>query len=67
MCFITAIDSRTIAEAITSDLEDYEDAMQYSAAKHASVDVIITRNTKDFLNASIPVQTPTEFIELYSA
>ena len=66
LCSITTIDSRTVSEAIVSDLEDFEDAMQYSSARHASSDIIITRNAKDFFHSSIPVFTPTEFLEHYS-
>ena len=66
ICNITTIDTRTVSEAIASDLEDFEDAMQYSSARYASSDIIITRNTKDFLHSSIPVFTPTEFLVHYS-
>jgi len=42
---------------------DFEDALQNEAAITSSVDYIITRNKKDFVNSVIPVLLPEEFLQ----
>ena len=44
--------------------KDYEDALQYCAAKRVHADYIITRNGKDFEETDIPCLTPEEFLGL---
>ena len=45
--------------------KDFEDAVIYSAAFHSNVDVIITRNPRDFKAGEIPVYEPKEFLEIF--
>lgn len=52
-----------ISEAMNSNFEDLEDAVQYFAAKEKNIDVILTRNKKDFILSKIKVLTPAEFIK----
>jgi predicted nucleic acid-binding protein len=47
-----------------SDFRDFEDAVQHYSALESKCDVIITRNKKDFVNASLPVMVPEEYLEL---
>jgi len=43
-------------------LNDFEDALQLSAAESCRADLILTRNKADFGNpASLVVRTPEEF------
>jgi len=53
--------------ALDLGLDDYEDAVIYSVAKNNKIDIIVTRNTKDFpkTNYEIQVLEPKEFLELY--
>lgn len=46
------------------DFKDFEDGLQYYAALQEKVDVILTRNLKDFKHAKIPVMTPDAFLAL---
>ncbi len=46
-----------------NDFKDYEDALQYFTALENGVDVIITRNLKDFQKARLPVMTPAQFLK----
>lgn len=41
---------------------DFEDGLQYYSAIENQVDIIITRNKKDFKNSEIPVLTAKEFL-----
>jgi len=45
-----------------SNFNDFEDGVQYYSALDAKCMLIITRNTKDFKNSSIPVMKPNEFL-----
>ncbi|MEZ4879437.1 MAG: hypothetical protein R2801_04645 [Chitinophagales bacterium] len=52
-------------EVLKNNFSDFEDAIQYtSALKIEKLDAIITRNTKDYKQSSIPVMTPNEFLIL---
>lgn len=61
---ITILDvtNKDIQDAIRSEWKDFEDSLQYVVALHNSVDAIITRNTKDFSESSIPIYSPKEFL-----
>jgi hypothetical protein len=48
---------------VDSSFADFEDAVQYYAAISAKADAIITRNTKDYKHASIPVLTAEQFLK----
>lgn len=41
---------------------DFEDGLQYYSAIENGIDIIITRNKKDFKNSKIPVLTAKEFL-----
>lgn len=60
---ITTADERVVDAALASSFDDYEDALQYYSALTRNVDVIVTRNKKDFTSASIPVLSPAEFLK----
>jgi len=55
-----------ITELALSDenFQDFEDGLQYYSAIENKVDVIVTRNKKDFKNSKIPVLTAKEFLAL---
>ena len=59
---VAKVDTKTITEAVNSEWKDFEDCVQFCAAKRCGVKCIITRNTKDFEEATIPVMTPKEFL-----
>lgn len=41
---------------------DFEDAVQHTSATASQLDAIITRNTGDYANATLPVFTPADFL-----
>ena len=59
----TTVDRQTVDKALISDFSDLEDALQYYSAVNAKVDVVLTRNKKDFVEANVPVMTPDEFFK----
>ena len=61
---ITSISKKDVDLALNSKFKDLEDALQhYSAISHAKMDVILTRNLKDYKNSEIPVMTPEDYIK----
>ena len=59
---VLVIDKSSISNAISSDIKDFEDAVQIMACKKEKVDLIITRNKKDFKTDWTQTQTPQEFL-----
>jgi len=59
---VAAINEATITNALALRWKDFEDAVQFVAAKENEVDYIITRNKTDFKSSDIPCISPTEFI-----
>jgi hypothetical protein len=60
---ILKVDEQIIKSSINSGFADFEDSIQYFCARDSKkVDVIITRNTKDYKNSELPVMTPGDFL-----
>lgn len=62
---ILVINKDSILQALNSDFKDFEDALQnYSAELYKEIDIIITRNTKDYKNTSLGVMTPDNYLKM---
>ena len=62
---VLSMDRNTIYQALTSGFKDFEDALQnFSAVNDGSIDVIVTRNIKDFKKSELGVLTPESFVKL---
>lgn len=63
---ILKVDDYIIKASLASDFNDFEDAIQhYTAQEHKRIDVIITRNIKDYKKSALPVMTPETFLKTY--
>lgn len=51
-----------IRKAILAETSDFEDAVMIETALRYDVDCIVTRNTKDYSKAPIPVYAPVDFL-----
>ena len=61
MTEITDVTKGIIQQSLKTDFKDYEDAIQYYCALSIpKIDVIVTRDTKDFKKSALPVLTPAE-------
>jgi predicted nucleic acid-binding protein len=61
---VLAMDEGVVRSALHSSFKDFEDALQnFSAMKFGDIDVIVTRNVKDYQKSEIGVMTPSEFIK----
>jgi predicted nucleic acid-binding protein len=68
MVGILKVEEQTIKNALASGFPDFEDSIQYfSAVDSKKIDVIITRNIKDFKKSEIPVMTPEDFLKTASS
>jgi len=59
---VCAADKKVLQNAFLLNFNDYEDAVQHECAMAENLDAIVTRNAKDYKNASIKVYSPTEFL-----
>lgn len=59
---ILPLDNKIIDLALTSDLKDFEDAIQFFTAIEHNTDIIITRNKKDFKKQNLPILTAKEYL-----
>ncbi len=64
---IAPVDGLSAIRARKLNFPDFEDAMQCVSAESCLADIIITRNTKDFLSGSVPVVSPSDFLNRYPA
>ncbi len=60
---VLPVDQNDIEEALKLRWKDFEDALQYIVAKGHGIDIIVSKNTKDFKDTDIPVMTPREFLK----
>jgi hypothetical protein len=62
---VIQMNKETIMAAINSEFKDFEDALQnFAAQKAGNIDVIVTRNVKDFSKSEISVLSPNNFLAL---
>jgi predicted nucleic acid-binding protein len=59
---VLAVDDKVIDLAIASDFSDFEDAIQYNTAIENNIQIILTRNLRDFKKSGIPVMTPETYL-----
>jgi predicted nucleic acid-binding protein len=65
MTEVLDVTKAVIENALKSDFKDFEDAIQYYCAKSLNkINLIITRDTKDFKKSDLPVLTSDEVISL---
>jgi len=63
MVKIIKMNRYSVLNALDSSWKDFEDALQYfSAVQNDLIDVIITRNTKDYKGSILSIMTPDEFL-----
>lgn len=51
--------------ACASSMADYEDALIAQAASRNGIDLIVTRNVKDFVESPVAAMTPAEFVRRF--
>jgi predicted nucleic acid-binding protein len=62
------IDKNSALLALTSSFNDFEDALQnYAAEKSNEVELIITRNIRDYKHSKLGVMEPVTFLNMWKA
>lgn len=64
---IAPVNRPVLEQALSSAVSDFEDAVLEQAALLVATDIIVTRNLKDFKNASLPVYDPKELLSTLQA
>lgn len=60
---IIGVSKLAVMQALQSEFNDFEDALQHYAALSENVKIIITRNTKDYKDSEIAVLTPDQYLK----
>jgi predicted nucleic acid-binding protein len=61
---IAPLNEKIIDLALNSEFNDFEDAIQYYSALQNEIEILLTRNLKDYKKAQITVLTAQDFINL---
>ena len=61
---VLPMDDKIIDLSLDSDFKDFEDAIQYYTALENNLELILTRNLKDFRLSRIPVLTAKDYLQL---
>ena len=68
MTEIVGTTKKEIIQALKNNFKDFEDSVQYASALTINgIDVIITRNIKDYKNSEIAVMTPLNYLKMRDA
>ena len=59
---VLPMDDKIIDLSLDSDFKDFEDAIQYNTALENNLNLIITRNLKDFKQSVLPVLTARDYL-----
>lgn len=59
---VVAINDKIIDLALASDFKDFEDAIHYYAAVENNIDILLTRNLKDYKKADITILTAGDYL-----
>jgi predicted nucleic acid-binding protein len=61
---VLMIDKKVVLYALNSSFKDFEDALQnYTAELNSEINIIITRNIKDYKNSLLSVMYPEDFLK----
>lgn len=61
---IIKMDKEAVLNALNSEFKDFEDALQnYSAIENGRINIILTRNIKDFKSSKLAVLTPETYLK----
>lgn len=66
LCIVHVLDvtQADCINAMASHVTDFEDAVIEQVAKRHEIEAIVTRNTKDYANASVKCLMPAQLLEL---
>jgi predicted nucleic acid-binding protein len=65
-CQIAPVGPDVIQQALASDFQDFEDAIQWATALQSSLEAIVTRNPQDYPVETPQILTPEQLIKLFA-
>jgi predicted nucleic acid-binding protein len=64
---VLQMDRKVVLNALDSSFTDFEDALQnYAAVRNGNIDIVVTRNLKDFKRSELTVMSPEIFLKTYA-
>lgn len=60
---VAGVDRKVIVDTLASGRNDFEDAVQICAAQRNDIDIIVTRNTKDYERSKMKIFSPADFLK----
>jgi predicted nucleic acid-binding protein len=61
---IIKMDKAVVFDALNSSFNDFEDSLQhFSAVENGKINIILTRNTKDFKKSTLAVMSPEMYLK----
>lgn len=61
---VILMDKNAVLNALKSDFKDFEDALQnFSAVENGKINIILTRNIKDFKKSELAILTPETYLK----
>ena len=58
----TLLDRQVVLDALQSSFQDFEDALQNFSATNSGIQILITRNVRDYKWSSLSIMTPDQFL-----
>ena len=59
------MNKNVIIQALESNIVDFEDAVQEESAKNENINIIITRNEKDFESSDLKIYSPESYLRAF--
>lgn len=59
---ISQMPKEVILKAINSEFKDFEDALQNFSAENENINILVTRNIKDYKKSKLTIATPTVYL-----
>lgn len=61
---VVEMNRKVVIKALDSDFKDFEDALQnFSAVEYKSIQIVLTRNIKDFKKSELAILTPETYMK----
>jgi hypothetical protein len=61
---VLVVNNVVVERALSSEFKDFEDALQYHTALENRLNVLLTRNLKDYKKAQIQVFTAQQYLKV---
>lgn len=61
---VLSVTDKEIHSALDSQFKDFEDSVLNEVAVNNQIDIILTRNKKDFINSDLEILLPDELIDI---